>query len=102
MDIDSLIIALGFAAAGYFIGEGLKNFKNPAGKSVIDFLEEDDEHELIHEKDVHYYIGIAKADAKALLQEHPNAPQVVINGKAYYPKAKLREWLLQLGNEKNA
>lgn len=56
-------------------------------------LNEDDEHELINEKDVHYFIGISKEDTKLLIQEHPDIPHVLINNKVYYPKAKLRKWL---------
>lgn len=98
MELSSFFIALGIAAAGYFIGEGLKNFNNPEAKS-IDFWDDDDEHELIHEKNVHYYIGISKNDAQSLINEYPNVPHVKINGNVYYPKAKLREWLLQIGDQ---
>lgn len=102
MGLEFILLALGIAAAGYFIGEGLKNFKNPDAKSGFDFSwDEDDDHELIREKHVHHYIGISKEDVKALIEEHSDIPHVVINGNVYYPKAKLREWLLQIGG-KNA
>jgi hypothetical protein len=90
-------IAVGISVAGYFIGDGLKNFKNPNTKSLIDSLDEDDEHELIKENDVHYFMGISKEDAEFLIQEHTNIPHIIINSKVYYPKAKLRKWLLNLG-----
>ncbi|GGC77329.1 hypothetical protein GCM10007216_04810 [Thalassobacillus devorans] len=91
-------IALGIAAAGFFIGEGLKNFKAPDGKSLLDaFQEEDRAHELIPEKDVHNFMGISKKDANVLRQEHPDIPHLSINGNVYFPKKKLREWLLNLG-----
>lgn len=90
-------LALGIAIAGYFIGDGIKNFKNPHAKNLIDSLEDDDNHELIKESEVHYFMGISKEDAKSLTQEYPDMPHIVINGKAYYPKAKLRKWLLNLG-----
>ena len=92
-----ILIAIGIAVAGYFIGDGLKNFKNPNAKSLIDSLDEDDEHELIKENDVHYFMGITKEDAKSLIQEHSDIPHIIINSKVYYPKAKLRKWLLNLG-----
>ena len=82
---------------GYFIGDGLKNFKNSNAKSLIDSLDEDDEHELIKENDVHYFMGISKEDAKSLIQEHSDIPHIIINSKVYYPKGKLRKWLLNLG-----
>ncbi|HWL25991.1 DNA-binding protein [Lysinibacillus fusiformis] len=93
----NFIIAIGIAVAGYFIGDGLKNFKNPNAKSLIDSLEDDDEHELIKESEVHYFMGISKEDAKSLIQEHSDVPHIIINSKVYYPKAKLRKWLLNLG-----
>lgn len=93
-------IAIGIAVAGYFIGDGLKNFKNPNAKGLINSLDEDEdaEHELIKEKDVHYFMGISKEDAKSLIQEHSDIPHIIINSKVYYPKAKLRKWLLNLGD----
>lgn len=92
--MEEFFVALGIAAAGYFIGDGLKSFNHP---NTMDFLEEDDEHELIREKDVHYFMGISKEDAKSLIQEHADIPHIIINSKVYYPKAKLRKWLLNLG-----
>jgi len=98
MEFDLFWIALGIAAAGYFIGNGLKNFKNPdAADSLGDFSNDDDEHELIKENNVHYFMGISKEDAKSLTQKHPDIPHIFINNKKYYPKAKLRKWLKDLG-----
>ncbi|OCA84169.1 hypothetical protein A8F94_15725 [Bacillus sp. FJAT-27225] len=97
MDFSFVLIGAGIAAAGYFIGDGLKNFKNPEAKSPFDSLDEDDEHELIKENDVHHFMGISKEDAKSLIQEHSDVPHIMINNKVYYPKAKLRKWLLNLG-----
>lgn len=98
MEVDLIWIAIGIAAAGYFIGNGLKNFKNPGAKdSLSELFEDDDEHELIKENNVHYFIGISKEDAKSLIQEYPDIPHVLINNKIYYPKAKLRKWLSDLG-----
>lgn len=91
MGFDFIWIGLGIAAAGYFIGDGLKNFKNPEAKdSLSDFFEED-EHELIREKDVHYFIGISKEDAQQLLEGSPDVPKIELNENIYYPKEKLRE-----------
>ncbi|WP_335871816.1 DNA-binding protein [Bacillus sp. 2205SS5-2] len=97
MEWDFILIATGIAAAGYFIGDGLKNFKNPNAKNLIDSLNEDDEHELLKENDVHHFMGISKEDAKSLIQEHTDIPHIIINNKVYYPKEKLRNWLLNLG-----
>lgn len=98
MELDAIWIALGIAAAGYFIGNGLKNFKNPdATNSLSEIFTDDDEHELITENHVHYFMGISKEDAKGLIQEYPDIPHILINDKIYYPKAKLRKWLTNLG-----
>ncbi|WP_240377058.1 DNA-binding protein [Bacillus piscicola] len=97
--MDFVWLAAGIAAAGYFIGEGLKNFKNPEAKNLIESFDEEDQHELIKEKDVHYFMGISKEDAKRLIQEYPSIPHIRVNENIYYPKAKLREWLMKLGED---
>lgn len=97
MEFSLILIAAGIAIAGYFIGDGLKNFNNPDAKSIMDSFDEEDEHELIKENEVHHFMGISKEDAKSLIQEHSNIPHIIINSKVYYPKAKLRKWLLNLG-----
>ncbi|PWA12187.1 DNA-binding protein [Pueribacillus theae] len=97
MELDFLWIGIGMAIAGYFIGDGLKNFKNPNAKNLIDSFDEDEELELIKENEVHYFLGIAKEDVQSLIQEYPNIPHITINGKIYFQKSQLREWLLNLG-----
>lgn len=97
MGFDLIWIGLGIAAAGYFIGDGLKNFQNPEAKYGLREFFEDDEHELIREKNVHYFIGISKEDAQQLLTQYPDAQRLVINGNLYYPKEKLRKWLQDIG-----
>lgn len=92
-------VGIGIAVAGYFIGEGLKNFKNPNYKSIIEDLNEDDGYELIKENEVHYFIGISKEDAKRLIQEYPEIPHVKLNDNVYYPKEKLRKWLMDIGEK---
>ncbi|RCW76939.1 DNA-binding protein [Saliterribacillus persicus] len=98
MEFDFFWIAIGLAAAGYFIGEGLKHFKNPEADSILDeFDDEDDEFELIKEKYLHYYIGIAKEDIKAFTEKYPDIPHITVNNNKYYPKEKLRKWMEQIG-----
>lgn len=92
-----IILAIGIAVAGYFIGDGLKNFNNPNAKNVFQKWEESDDHELIKESDIHFHMGLSKEDAKALVNDHPDIPHLTLNGKNYYPKRKLREWLLKIG-----
>lgn len=100
MEMDFFWIALGIAVAGYFIGSGLRSMNNPdANDGISDFFEDDDDgHELISEKNVHYFIGVSKDDAKVLRQEHPDIPHVLINNNVYYPKEKLKKWLMDIGD----
>ena len=97
MIMDYFWIAIGMIGFGYFIGDGLKNFQSPLEKRFIESAHEEDEHELIKEKDVHLFIGISKEDIQTLLKEHPDIPHIIINSKVFYPKAKLRKWLLEIG-----
>lgn len=97
MELLFLSIGLGIAAAGYFIGEGLKNFKNPESSSFLDQLEKDEEIKLIPEKEVHHVLGVSKEDALKITKEHPDIPHIVINGNTYYPKTKLQQWLSDIG-----
>ena len=96
--MDFIAFGIGIAVAGYCIGDGLKNINNPSVKNVFESLDEDDEHELIKESAVHYFIGVSKEDAKQLIKEHSDIPHILLNGKIYFPKSKLREWLLKLGD----
>nr|WP_259545491.1 hypothetical protein [Heyndrickxia oleronia] len=45
-------------------------------KELLERLDENDEHGLLNEKDVHYFIGISKEDALALLKEHRSIPYI--------------------------
>ncbi|ERN53673.1 hypothetical protein [Alkalihalophilus marmarensis] len=95
---DFIFIGAGIAAAGYFIGEGLKNFKNPNSPNFFDSLTEDEEYGLIKENEIHYFMGISKEDAKHLIKEHPQIPHLIINNTIYYPKAKVKAWLKRVGD----
>lgn len=99
MELDFLWLGLGLAAMGFFIGDGLKNFKNPSSKNILDVLDDDDSHELIKETEVHYFMGISKADAQKLIEEYPSIPHLKINHTVYYPREALRKWLLQIGDQ---
>lgn len=96
MDLDLMWIALGIAAFGYFISDGLKNFKNPSASNVVDMLTNDENHQLIKQSDLHWYIGVSKEDAKKLIEEYPDVPHMSLNGQIYYPKEQLRQWLLNI------
>ena len=94
--MDFIWLAIGIAVAGYCIGDRLKNFKNPSAKTMMDYLEDDDDHELIKEKDLHYFIGISKENTKALIEKYPDIPSIELNGTLYFSKIKLREWMKHL------
>jgi len=99
MELGLICLSIGIALAGFCVGDGLKNFKNPESKSLMDYLDETDEHELIKASDVHHFMGISKEDAKVLLREHESIPHILINQQIYFPKSKLRKWLLNIGEE---
>lgn len=100
MIVGLIWVAIGIAIAGYFIGDGLKNFKKPNAKNFMEALDEDDDHDhkLIKESDVHHFIGISKEDAKKLRQAYPDIPCIQLNGQVYFSKKQLREWLMNLGD----
>ncbi|WP_337957124.1 hypothetical protein [Alkalihalobacillus pseudalcaliphilus] len=58
---------------------------------------DDDKYSLIPEKEIYYYIGVSKEDAKKLIQDHADIPHIKINGTNYFPKEKLRQWLKEIG-----
>ncbi|MFB5089083.1 DNA-binding protein [Psychrobacillus sp. PGGUH221] len=77
-------IGVGLAALGYFIGDGLKNFKNPKGSGYPT---------LINEKDLPIYFGLSKEEILELLRKYPNAPKIELNGTTYFPYHQFLEWL---------
>jgi len=85
-------IAIGIAIAGYFIGDGLKNFKNPTAPNAFNFLEDEEDEVFLNEKEIHYFLGISKDDMGALLEKYPDIPHIELNGHTYYPREELREW----------
>src|SRR5690625_7021317 len=80
LELEFVWIGLGLAALGYFIGDGLKNFKNPKAKNAVESIfPDDDRNELIKESDLHWYIGIRKSDVRSLInnrsEEHTSELQ---------------------------
>ena len=90
----SLFLGIGIAIAGYFIGDGLKNWKNPSEKNFLDHFRKREQPELIEASELHRFLGTPKGDAKALLEENPDIPSVTINRKMYFSRTTLREWLM--------
>ncbi|HWO76403.1 MULTISPECIES: hypothetical protein [Bacillus] len=84
--MDLLWLGIGLALMGYFIGDGLKNFKSPKASSP-------GYTSLIKEKDLHFYLGLNKEETKELLSKFPNAPKVEIKGTTYYPYKQFLEWM---------
>lgn len=106
--IDTFWIAFGMIGAAYFIGKGLKNFKNPdpiTSHNNSDFTELDNTNfwgapELIREDKVSSYIGISKDDAKSLVKDCPDVPHVIINNQVYFPANKLKKWINEISETK--
>jgi hypothetical protein len=85
MEIVSFWIAVGLAALGYFIGDGLKNFAKPQKKSRYPYL--------IKEKDLHYHFNLSKDEIEELLNKYPDAPKRELKGTTYYSYHKFIDWL---------
>ena len=96
--MDYVWIALGIAIGGFFIGNGLKKINYHYSKNYIEYMDEEEEHELIKESEVHRFIGVTKKEAKLLLHGQPDLPQINLNGRVYFVKRKLRDWIINLGN----
>lgn len=96
MEIDLLWLGAGIAVAGYYLGDGLKNFKSLDDENIIDDLDFNDGRELIKDIELHEFIGISKEDVLQLIKEHPGIPEVSINGKIFHSKEKIRKWLSEL------
>ncbi|MCM3731889.1 DNA-binding protein [Fictibacillus nanhaiensis] len=86
MEISLLWVGLGLAALGYFIGEGLKHFKNP-GNSFADYPV------LIKETDLHNYVGLKLNEVEELLRKYPDIPSIELKGTRYYQYHHVYEWL---------
>lgn len=86
MELDFFWLAIGLAVLGYFISDGLKNFKNPQASS-------DEYPTLIKEKDLHFHIGLSKTEVQDLLNRYPDAPKIVLEGTNYYPYQQFLKWL---------
>ncbi|MCR6105051.1 DNA-binding protein [Salipaludibacillus agaradhaerens] len=98
--MDAIILALGIAGAGYFIGSGLENFKSEQpGKGSSQFFEDESE-QLIKDTDLHHYTGLSKEDARSLINAYPDVPHMKINGNVYYHKKNLDDWLMTLSDKK--
>ncbi|WP_409300243.1 DNA-binding protein [Peribacillus sp. SCS-155] len=85
MDISFFWIAVGLAAFGYFIGDGLKNFKNPKGSPSV-------YPTLIKESQLPMYLNLSREEVTDLLRKYPDAPKIELNGTAYYPYQRFLEW----------
>lgn len=101
MEIDLLWVGLGLAAAGYFIGEGLKNFGNSDSKSLVDSLMHEEDETFIKEKDLHYVLGLSKDDAKQLIQDYPDVPHIKVNGNLYFQRTQLLEWMSNISKRQS-
>lgn len=83
--VSMLILAVGLGFMGYFIGDGLKNMGKP-----------DSEHpatNFIKKEDLPIYFSLDKEEIDDLLDKHPNAPKIILNGTTYYPYKQFLYWL---------
>ncbi|NYE04278.1 hypothetical protein F4694_001022 [Bacillus niacini] len=93
MDISFFWIGAGLTALGYFIGDGLKNFKNPRG-SFSGYPA------LIKENELHLYLGLSKEEVSELLLKYPEVPKIELKGTTYYQYQQFREWFSSINLNK--
>ncbi|WP_080873820.1 DNA-binding protein [Oceanobacillus timonensis] len=80
-----VVLAIGLAVMGYFIGKGLQNFGRPEANKEY--------HTFIRESDLEFYVNLDKEELEELLSKYPDAPKVELNGTTYYPYAQFLEWI---------
>ncbi|MBK3494220.1 DNA-binding protein [Viridibacillus sp. YIM B01967] len=95
MTYDFIWLSLSIVAAGYLIGDGLKNFGNPNAKSLLDILDEGEEVELIAAKELHVFLNVPKEATSNFVFEHPEVPYIELNGHIFFQKQRISEWLEQ-------
>lgn len=59
-------------------------------------MEDEDDIELIKEKDLHYTLGISRKDVREFLEKHPEVPSIELNGTHYYTKMELKKWMTSI------
>ncbi|WP_088361968.1 DNA-binding protein [Bacillus cereus] len=91
--MDLFWVGIGLLFLGYFIGEGLKNFKNPDSSDT--FMGAGNK-KLIREEDLHSVLGISKADMKEMLEKYPDLPKIELKNVNYYQYGKVMEWLKEI------
>lgn len=77
-------VGAGLALMGFYIGKGLQHFHKP---KQIDY------YTFMRENEVRMFLNLSPEELRALAEVHPDLPKVIINGKTYYPKKQLMEWL---------
>lgn len=102
MEFDLIWMSIAIALFGYFIGDGLKNFKNPTSKNFFDSFADEDKHELIPKKEAYYFIGIKKEDMDAFIESYPDIPHIKLNDSIYFPREQLRQWLINIQTKSNS
>ncbi|MCC3359480.1 DNA-binding protein [Bacillus sp. REN16] len=80
-----ILLAIGLALMGYFIGKGLQNMGHPDKGHYY--------HLFIKENDLEFYLNLNKHEIEELLEKHPNAPQIELKGTIYYPYRQFMEWI---------
>lgn len=97
MEIEGLAFGLfcigaGLALMGYYIGKGLQHVHKP---------EQLDYYTLMRENEVRMFLNLNPEELRALAESHPDFPKVIVNGKTYYPKNQVMEWITTKDFTKN-
>ncbi|MGN1401361.1 MAG: DNA-binding protein [Bacillus sp. (in: firmicutes)] len=81
-------LGVGLALLGYFIGDGLRHFQIPKKTAKYQVF--------LKENELHYYVSLNRKELKELLNQYPDAPKIVLDGKVYYPSKQFQDWLASL------
>ncbi|NDJ99865.1 hypothetical protein ABP2_0177 [Bacillus subtilis subsp. subtilis] len=75
-----------FGCIGILYQRWFEKLQNPKG-SYSDYPT------LIKESDLHYHLGLSKAEVKELLEKFPGAPKIELKGTVYYPYQQFLQWM---------
>ncbi len=87
-----MVLALGVALMGYFIGNGLKNMGKQEKRNAFSYF--------IKESDLAYYVNLDKHEMKDLLKKYPDAPKIELNGTTYYPYRQFMDWISSIDSQR--
>ncbi len=104
-NISALIIGVSIIISGYYIGNGICKglifFKSNKSEYCLDDITSilfkiDDEvfnKKLVNKKYIVKKLGIRSKEIKYLIKEYPGLKSININGKVYYERKSVDNWI---------